>query len=616
MGSLCGFLGDNDKKMLEAMNNLLSHRGKRTDYYVDDDISFATRAIEEEATIVRSANDVMAFHGEIYDLKDMESRFDLGKLQSSSPTDVALLIRAFGKLGSRIFGKLRGSFSAAIWNSSQRALTLARDHLGQDTLYYSQMDDRIFFASEIKPLLFAQKAILSISPSIDLKALAQYLRYGYVPSPRTLFRNIARLPAASYVYYSQRKLNGPNRYWTPDFSPEDLNERDVMGKIYDEISKLVQLGVQRHKKFAVLLSGGLDSSLLASFVRKSTENKIDSYTFTPFGQTNASARSIADFLNLAHHEVAMDTKDVIEGFTKLPEIYADLISDPFIVLPTYALTKAAKDEGAIFAADGADNIFWGLPSLFGMVQNVRNTRRLPYALRTFFLDIAKKFKIVHPYQRSLENLLTASLSEDPYMDMIRIFTDREIEKLLPTTYLTSSHDKPALEDSHSVTLTDFYYRQQATAPERPANIARIGPMCSHFALKLFEPFLDLRVVELANKIPPSMKQPSKNKDKLVLRRMAQQFELLPKDFHQKKAGLSCPLDYWYERDLKEWTNQILADELPTFFNKNYLMSLLKRGDFIDRVYSGSATHRTSSRDIFTILMFALWFKEYSPEIDF
>jgi asparagine synthase (glutamine-hydrolysing) len=616
MGSICGFLGDNDKKMLEAMNGLLSHRGKRTDYYVDDNISFATRAIEKEATIVRIADGVMAFHGEIYGLKDMESQFDLGKLQSSSLTDAALVIRAFGRLGSRIFEKLRGSFTAAIWDSSQRALTLARDHLGQDTLYYSQMDDRIFFASEIKPLLFAQKAILSISPCMDLKALAQYLRYGYVPSPRTLFRNITRLPAASYVYYSQRKLNGPNRYWTPDFSPEDLNEREAMGKIYDEISKIVQLGVQRHKKFAVLLSGGLDSSLLASFVRNSTDNKIDSYTFAPFGQTNASARNIADFLNLTQHEVAMDAKDAIEGFTMLPKIYADLISDPFIALPTYALAKAAKDEGAVFAADGADNIFWGLPSLYDNLRYVRNTQRLPSTIRALFLDIAEKFKTVHPFQRSLENLLAASLSEDPYMDMIRIFTDREIEKLLPTTHLTSSHRKPISENSHPVTLTDFYSRQLATAPERPANIARIGPMCSNFALKLFEPFLDVRVVELANKIPPSMKQPSRNKDKLVLRRMAQQFKLLPKDFHQKKAGLSCPLDYWYERDLKEWANQILADELPTFFNKNHVMSLLKRGGFVDRLYSGSATHRTSSRDIFTILMFALWFKEYSPEIDF
>jgi len=141
-------------------------------------------------------------------------------------------------------------------------------------------------------------------------------------------------------------------------------------------------------------------------------------------------------------------------------------------------------------------------------------------------------------------------------------------------------------------------------------------MCSHFALKLFEPFLDVKIVELANKIPPSMKQPSRNKDKLVLRRMAQRFELLPKDFHQKRAGLSCPLDYWYERDLKEWANQILSDELPDFFNKKYVMSLLKRGGFLDRVYSGSASHRTSSRDVFTVLMFALWFKEYSPETDF
>ena len=616
MGSLCGFLGDNDKKMLEAMNGLLSHRGKRTDYYVDDDISFATMAIEEEAAIVRIADGVIAFHGEIYDLKNMEHQFDLGKLQSTSLADVASVIRAFGRSWPEIFERLRGSFTAAIWDSSQRALILARDHIGQNTLYYGQVDGRLFFASEIKPLLFAQKATLSIDPRLDFEALAQYLRYGYVPSSCTLFSGISRLPAASYVYYTHGKLNGPDRYWTPDFLPENMNEKEAIGKIYDEISEIVQLGVQRHKKFAVLLSGGLDSSLIASFVRKSTDNKIDSYTFTPFGQTNPSARNIADFLNLAHHEVAMDADDAIEAFTMLPKIYADLISDPFIALPTYALAKAAKDEGAVFAADGADNIFWGLPALYDNFRYVRNIQRLPSTIRALFLEIAEKFKTIHPFQRSLENLLTASLSEDPYMDMIRIFTDREIERLLPAIHLKSSRSKPISENSRTLALTDFYSRQLATASERPANIARIGPMCSYFGLKLFEPFLDVRVVELANKIPPLMKQPSRDKDKLVLRKMAQQSALLPKDFHQKKAGLSCPLDYWYERDLKEWANQILTDELPTFFNKKYVMSLLKRGGFLDRIYSGSATHRTSSRDIFTILMFALWFIEYSPEIDF
>lgn len=616
MGGLCGFLGQNDKKLLETMCNLLSHRGKRIDHYMDDNVSFATRTLENEATILKNADHVMAFQGEIYNSEDIENQLVPTNIGANLPAEATLILQLFNRKNVGTFEKIRGSFAFAIWNASKKELTLARDHFGQDTLYYCRISNRIFFASEIKPLLYAQKAILSTRPHINPQALTQYFQYGYVPSPNTLFKNVLRLPAASYFRYAQGSIDGPHRYWTADFSTEALNETEAMNKIYDTILKTTQLGTQKHKRFAVLLSGGLDSSLLASFVRKCTDNQIDSYTFTPPGQTNPSAKSIADFLNLAYQEITMDAKDAIEAFTVLPKIYTDLISDPFIALPTYALAKAAKNEGTLFAADGADNIFWGLPSLHDHFTYVRRVRKLPSALRALLLDLKGKFNTVYPYQRSFENLLTASLSEAPYMHMISIFTEREIKKLVPIPPLVNPSPKHVSKHDNTLTLTDFYSQQLATSPDRPANISRIGPMCSNFMLKLFEPFLDVKLVELANKIPPLLKQPSRNMDKLILRRMAHQFELLPKDFHQRKMGLSCPLDYWYERDLREWVSQLLSDELPPFLNRNYVMSLLERRSFFDRVYSRSASHRTSSRDIFTLLMFALWFKEYSPEMDF
>jgi asparagine synthase (glutamine-hydrolysing) len=616
MGGLCGFIGQSDKQLLEAMCNLLSHRGCRTDRYIDDDISFAVRAIDNEAKIVRISDHVMAFQGEIYNPEDIQNQFVTNKIDASSAAEATSVLQLFDQKDVVAFEKIRGRFALAVWKASEKELTLARDHFGQDTMYYCRIRNGLFFASEIRPLLYAQKALLPTSLRMSFPALRQYLQYGYVPSPNTLFDNVSKLPAASYLRCKQGGEDGPHQFWAPCFATTVFNESEVMKRVYDTIQEIIRLGTRKHKRFSVLLSGGLDSSLLASLVRKCTDAPINSYTFTPPGQKNPSAESIADLLNLTYRETTMDAKDAITAFTVLPKIYADLISDPFIALPTYALAEAARNEGALFAADGADNIFWGLPSLYDSYVYVRRVQRLPSAVRRMLLKLLGKFNIVTPYQRSVEILLAASLSESPYMCMNSVLSEREVMKLVsisPSANLSCGWNRAP---SSTVSLADFYRTQLVTGPDRPANISRIGPICSSFMLKLFEPFLDIKLSELANRIPPKMKQPSRNMDKLILRRTAQHFDLLPKSFHQRKMGLSCPLDWWYEKDLKEWVKQLLSDKLPPFLNKYYVRSLLGRKSLIDRMYSGSMSHRTSSRDIFTLVMFTLWFEEYSPYLDF
>jgi asparagine synthetase B (glutamine-hydrolysing) len=197
--------------------------------------------------------------------------------------------------------------------------------------------------------------------------------------------------------------------------------------------------------------------------------------------------------------------------------------------------------------------------------------------------------------------------------MIKIFTGREAKALLDKkNSISLQHQSKG--KNRTVTLTDFYRCQLETAPDRPANISRIGPICSLFSTKLFEPFLDIQVVELATRLPPSLKQPSMNEDKLILRKMAREYKLLPREFRQRKMGLSAPLDGWYEGELREWVHQSLLDNLPSFFDRNYVKTLLERKSYLDRIYAKSVTYRTSSRDIFALLMLALWFKEYSPEV--
>lgn len=612
MGGICGFVGGSDKSLLKSMCNALSHRGSRVDYYVDKDILFAIRALENEASIVRSGDVIIAFEGEIYNSESVKYQLFQETAELNSSSDAELILQLFKQNGTKAFNNLCGSFACAIWNASKQELTLARDHFGQSTLYYSLVDGKIFFASEIKSLLRVEE----VPRSMNLEALVNYLLYGYVSSPNTLFSSIIKLPAASTAHFRQETLQGTYPYWSFEFHPEIFNEDEAMSRVYHAIVRTIRLGTSKHKKFAILLSGGFDSSLLAVLARKFVDNPIKAYTFVPSGQKNLSAEFIADQLDLGYHEVTLSTKDAIKAFEVLPKIYDDLIADPFISLPTYALAKAAYHERVIFAADNADVVFWGLPLLYDQYRYVRALQGIPTAVKIFLLNLIRRFKTTYSYQRSLENLLMASVSNAPYAFVGRIFTDREVRKLIRIEHYTiSSYDQCSRDTNKAITLTDFYRHHVITASDRPPNISRIRPVCSSFSLKLFEPFFDTQLVELAAKLPPSFKQPSRDADKLILRKMARRYELLPKHFQPRKMGLRCPLDDWYRGELKEWVYQTLSGELPHFIDKHFVISLLKRRSFVDRIYDRSSDHRTSSRDVFTLLMLTLWFKEYAPEAE-
>lgn len=616
MGGLCGLVGDSDKSLLKLMCNAVPHRGTVADSYIDRGISLAVNAFESEAQIVRIGSITIAFQGEIYNSESIKRQLLRKGVKLSSPSDAELVLQGFIENHAKAFRNLRGSFACAIWNGSSDELTLARDHFGQSTLYYCPMNGRILFASEIKSLLCTREVPVFTNSEL----LATYLIHGYIPSPNTLFSRVMKVPAACTIRFRARKKpTNPEPYWRFTFSRDMVSENDAISRTYDSILETVNLGVLKHEEFAIMLSGGFDSSLLAVFARKCTKDQIESYTFVPPGQENYSARSIAEQLDLVHHQVTLHAKDSIRILSALPRIYEDLIADPFMSLPTYALLEAARKSKAIFAGDGADNIFWGLPMLYDRFKYLNMFRSVPNFLKRLLLNLTRNFETVYAFQRSLDNFLVASLSDVPYTCIRRIFTDHQVKRLLNLDRNTlnshSQHERKHDHDGSAITLAGFYCHQIKTGPDRTANISRIGPISSSFSLKLFEPFLDIQVVELAARLPYSFRQPSRSQDKLVLRKMASDYRLFPSNFHPRKMGLSCPLDDWYMGELKEWVFQTLVDELPVFINKGYMKSLLNRKELVDRIYDKSSDYRTSSRDIFSLLMLALWLREYNPEVE-
>ena len=577
------------------------------DYHVDDRISFATRSLGDDTGIATIEDNTIAFEGVIYNSEDIENQSAKDKAMSSSSAVAEFVLRHFKQKGYRIFAEFLGNFAGAIWDNSRRELTLFRDHFGQSSLYYSFVDGRLCFASEIKSLLQVENC----PKLVDLEAVANYLMYGCVFSPRTLFSGITRLPAASLISFREKDMQNFSHYWTFEFAPKILDKNDAMNRIYQLLLKTVERSVRRHKRFALLLSGGFDSSLTAALVRKCTDNRIGAYTFVPTGERNKSAELIANRLDLVYNEITLSLKESIKILEILPKIHENLISDPFISLPTYALAKAARDEEVVFAADGADSIFWGMPSIYKRFIFYNALQGLPEKLRKGLLYLSGRFKRTHLYQRSLDNFLRASFSDTPYMFTGRIFTEDDVHKLLGK-YKPSSVEIHRKHARKRITLTDFYRYQLRTSPDRPAMTSRIGPICSTFSLKLFEPFLNPRLVELATAIPPSYKQPSATQDKLILREMAQKYALLPNGFRPKKVGLSCSLDNWMKEGLYEWVCQTLIERLPPFLDKDYVMAFLKRRHFLDIMYNRTSANRTASRDLLTILMLTLWFEEYKP----
>jgi asparagine synthase (glutamine-hydrolysing) len=622
MCGICGILQFDssnrpvDTALLDRMNFTLRHRGPDSDgVYISPSknigLGFRRLAIvdlspagnqpmcNEDGTIW------VVFNGEIYNHAKLRPALETAGHRYKSRSDTETIIHAYEEYGPRFVEKLEGMFAIALWDSRKNLLYLYRDRVGIKPLYYTAINNRIVFASEIKAILEDTHIVREVNDN----ALSHYFTFIATPAPQTLFKHILKLEPAHYLSIDTRGNISKQRYWSPlqSVNGEDVtDERYCVKQIRELLEESIEKRMMSDVPFGVFLSGGVDSSINVALMSKLMNRPVDTFSVALEGQDEVNefsyARQVAGIFKTNHHEIVINDQDFIDLFPKVIYHHDEPLADP-VSFPLYYVSKLARDNGTIVVqvGEGSDELFCGYSlyarvlqarSRFGFVKNFPDSLRSGgYALLKPFLKSAK----VDHRQNYIKNLLKG---REIFLGGAVSFDDEEKRSLLQTEAISSA---TLVDESFSeVSVGDYstkmiYWELQQRLPE--LLLMRVDKMTMATSVEARVPFLDHKLVEFSMKIPWTMKVKN-GTTKYILKKAAE--GLIPKNIiERKKIGFTGSGKNMLTKRILEFAKPYLFDYRDPYTDQNYIRNLVGE-------YERTGINYTTQ--ILCLLNFKMWHK--------
>jgi asparagine synthase (glutamine-hydrolysing) len=608
------------REILQQMNETIAHRGPDEDgLFVNEKVGLASRRLSiidlaGGTQPIGNENDTMwiVFNGEIYNYRELRGYLEKHGHSLRTQSDTEVILHLYEEFGTDCIQHLDGIFAFAIWNETTQELLLARDRMGIKPMYYTHLPDWQFvFGSEMKAVL----ANPSVERRLDLIALNEYLSYEYVPTPRTIIRNLWRLKAGHFLVYNRRGLEiraYDNLSFRQGESRPPVDWRDYSASLYSTLRAAVQRELVSDVPVGVLLSGGLDSSTIAALMVDLYPGKVESFTIGfEEGSFDESryARRVAHFLGTRHNEMVLTSKkaaDLVGGISEfLDEPFADSS-----IIPTYLLSRFARQKvKVVLGGDGGDELFAGYPTVLSHRLIEYYERLVPWGFRAYLAPrVMDRLKVSFD-NISLDFRLRRFLAGRGVPLIARhhrwlgSFVDQEKDSLL------QSWVKPVLRESYH---QSYEYSQSCDAKE-PLNQILFNDLKTYLegdilykvdrasmaaSLEVRVPFLNREVVRFANDLPLDLKLHHFTGKFLLKKTMRGK---LPHDIIRRpKKGFNMPVAYWLSGDLKELMLDMLSE---TLVRRQGLFEIAYIRQLIDEHFQ----HRKDNRKLlWTLLMFQMW----------
>jgi asparagine synthase (glutamine-hydrolysing) len=541
----------------------------------------------------------IVFNGEIYNFKQVKEQLQAKGYKFVSTGDTEVLLNAWHCWGTESLKRLDGMFAFALYDSKLNKLYLVRDRAGEKPLYYKAWNDGISFASELKPLLNRTGSSRSISPL----ALNSILGMGYVPRDLCILEGHNKLLPAHFLEFDiATSAFSIHSYWSiPNQELGKYSEDELVEELDRLLTRSIDEMLVADVPVGVLLSGGLDSSLITAYASKAKSN-IHSFTigFEGFEQNDEKkhAKLIADYYGTKHFE--------LDAGAVKPNLLNDLaiqfdepIADPALI-PTYLISKLVKDYCTVaLAGEGGDELFGGYARYNQLLNMKEKFHKYPLGVRKFISSAAETilpigFKGRHYFM----NIGTDFTNSIPFNDAL--FNCNERGKLFKKEIQILSTDSVKSKIySKGVDYADsmFKYDMNGFLPENLLLKADRASMLA--SLELRTPFLDREIIEFAFKYVPTSLKIDGIRKKILLKELGK--KVLPSSFDfQRKQGFVPPLDEWFK--LKEWQSFII-DHLT---DSNALFNQ----DMINKMIKGMQSGHYNQRRIFIMIMMQLWSNNY------
>jgi asparagine synthase (glutamine-hydrolysing) len=623
MCGICGVLfSDRERhvtrEQLSAMNRRIVHRGPDDEgYLVEDNVGLAMRRLS--IIDVKTGHQPLAnedeeiwivFNGEIYNHAELRTGLEARGHRYRTRTDTETVVHLYEEYGRDCVEQLRGMFAFVIWDRRKRVLFAARDRLGIKPFYY-RWDGKVFlFASEIKAIL----AYPGVVPEFERGTLAEYLAFGYITGPGTMFVGIRKLMPGHTMELSEGNEPHIERYW--DLTTEvdrPPRPQDYYVETYGELlAAAVQSHLMSDVPLGVFLSGGLDSSAVAALTTKIRGDQIQTFA-VGYGEEEFSelayARQVATHIRSDHHEVRLSRE---EFFASLPQLIWH--EDEPIVWPSsvslYSVARLARERVVVvLTGEGSDETLAGYTRYAWTLLNSEMDRKyralVPGLIRRALRSGAGAAPLPASWYRKLEHTFLMRDGEDwPsfYFDnFYSAFPALELPQLLMPAALESAGR--AYDGSMSAwhrSSGDLLHRLLYTDINSYLIelLMKQDQMSMAASVESRVPFLDHPLVEFAARIPARYEIKGLA-GKFILKQGVG--ELLPQSIvYRKKMGFPTPWAYWLAGPQLEEIERLLLE--PRSRARG-----LFRPEVIGRIL---AEHRAGHRDhgnrIWRLLNLELW----------
>jgi asparagine synthase (glutamine-hydrolysing) len=618
---MCGICGIVDfqrqdvirQEIVCRMNDTLRHRGPDdAGIYVDSGIGLGHRRLSiidvaggrqpisnEDGTVW------VLLNGEIYNYPELRHKL-LGKghkFKTSSDTEA--IVHLYEDSGENCFSQLRGMFAIALWDSRQRKLLLARDRVGKKPLFYFSDGKRIVFGSELKALLAAD----SLPRTVDPLAVSDYFSLGYIPAPKTIYREVRKVLPGHYLAASATGTR-ETQYWDISFAKiENKPEGDWCELLRHELCEATRVRLMSEVPLGAFLSGGVDSSCVVAMMSHIMKRPVTTCSIgfeEPEFNESEFARQIAEQFHTDHHEQLV-RPSAIEVIDKLAWHFDEPFADSSAI-PTYYVSAVARQHVTVaLGGDGGDENFAGYRRYYFDQFENRLRSWVPAGLRRrIFGPLGKYYPALAWAPRVFRGKATfQSLSRSPlegYFNSVSIFRPDEKARLLTEDF------RKSLQGYDSLDVFRHYYDRAGTddllsriqyvdmKTYLPDDIlTKVDRASMAVSLEVRAPLLDHQLMERVACIPSSLKLRHTN-GKYILKKAME--SVLPKDIlYRKKQGFAVPLNRWFRRELKDYAHDVIFSRQDGILDHS----------FLNKIWDQHQSNRFNrSAYLWSVLMFRKW----------
>ena len=563
---------------------------------------------------------VATYNGEIYNFAELRAELESAGVAFRGHSDTEVVLEGFARWGiEATIARCQGMFAWAVWDRRTRVLRLIRDRMGVKPLYYAQNGVRLLFASELKAL----RAVDDWRPTLDHAALSAYARLGYVPAPRTIYREVRKLPAGHilewaegaepriYAYWDARAVAAAGRAeWS---KPRD--EAETLARLETLLEDCVAKRLVSDVPLGAFLSGGIDSSLVVALMRKRGPAKTFTIGFDEKGYDEAAhAKAIAAHLGTDHTELYVSPAHALGVVPKLADMYDEPFADSSQI-PTFLVSEMTRQHVTVaLSGDGGDEFFAGYNRYIWAERLWGTLARVPAPLRRLGAAIAartpgglaeaaarllpERHRPARPHEKfaKLAEILRLDGIDAVYHRLVSQWPDPEA--IVPGG---GAPEGPHFDPTLAAEQPEPVARMQAidALTYLPDDIlVKVDRATMAVGLEGREPLLDHRLYEFAWSLPPEFKLRG-GVGKWPLRQILARH--VPRElFERPKMGFGVPINPWLRGPLRDWAEELLDERA---MKADGLLAPAP-------IRAAWTQHLSGARDnhypLWTVLMFQAW----------